>query len=462
LKKPILIVKSGRTQEGARAASSHTGAIAATDVTVSAFLDQCGVIRANTLEEMFDIAQALDRCPSPRGNRVAILTNAGGPAIMATDSLVGMGLELAEFGEDTVASLRSFLPVDASVANPVDMIAAADVKEYDAAMQCLLDDPGVDMVLAIHVAPLTSTPQEILCAIDERAVEVPDKPVAVVMMSTEDSYANIRAKVNSIAVYRFPESAAVALTRLREYAKWRNRPQTEAPEFSVDDDLVARMIESTGSGYMSSEDAFRVLEAYGIPVVPRRSVESESEALRAAEEIGYPVVLKAFGSELIHKSDVGAVAVDLRSMEEFYRAFREMETRIQSAGIRAEGYLVQKMIRGGHEVIFGLSSDRKLGSTVMFGLGGKYVEVFRDVRFGVPPLTQEDAGEVIHGLRGHKLLEGVRGEEPVDRQFLVEILLRLVQLTDRHPQIAELDINPFIATPRADDARAVDVRIRVG
>lgn len=461
LKKPILIVKSGRTEAGARAASSHTGAIAATDVTVSAFLDQCGVIRARTIEEMFDIAQALDRCPWPRGKRVAIVTNAGGPGIMATDSVIGLGLDLVEIGEETTAALRSFLPEAASVVNPIDMIAAAGAPEYDAAMKCLLADPGIDMVLAIHVAPLTSTPQEILRAIDDRASEVPDKPVAVVMMSTEDAYAGIRANARSIAVYRFPESAAVALSRLQQYAQWRDRPSTPAPEFEVDDERVAQMVKTTGAGFMDFENAFGVLEAYGIPVAQRQIVGAESEALRAAEEIGYPIVLKAFGSALIHKSDVGAVAVDLRSMEEFYRAFREMEQRIQSAGVRAEGFLVQEMIRGGHEVIYGLSSDKKLGSTVMFGLGGKYVEVFRDVRFGVPPLTREDAREVIDGLRGSQLLEGVRGEDPIDKDFLVEILLRLVQLTERHPDIAELDINPFIATPDRAEASAVDVRIRV-
>lgn len=459
--KPILIVKSGRTEEGARAASSHTGALAAADVTVSAFLDQCGVIRANTIEELFDIAQALDRCPLPKGNRVAILTNAGGPAIMATDAFVGLGLQMASFSEETVQSLRSFLPAEASVANPVDMIAAANVDEYAKATKHLLEDPGVDIVLAIHVAPLTSTPLEILHAIGNSATGRPDKPVAVVMMASEDSYGDVRTQAESIAIYRFPESAATAMARLHEYSQWRDRPSTPAPEFDVDDDAVRTLIDATCEGYMDVESAFSVLEAYGIPVVERRIVGSESEALRAAEEMGYPLVLKAVGPELVHKSDVGAVAVDLRSMEEFYRAFTDMEKRIQAAGVRAESFLLQRMVRKGHEVIYGLSVDQKLGTTLMFGLGGKYVEVFGDVRFAVPPLSKEEALEIVEGLRGHRLLEGVRGEAPTDREFLAEVLLRLAQLSERHPRIAELDINPFLATSSRAEALAVDVRIRV-
>ncbi|MCA8962889.1 MAG: CoA-binding protein, partial [Planctomycetes bacterium] len=306
-KKPILVVKSGRTEAGARAASSHTGALAGADVTVSAFLEQCGVIRANTIEEMFAIAQALDKCPPPQGSRIAIVTNAGGPAIMATDACVNLGLEIAELGGATVESLRGFLPETASVANPVDMIAAAGVAEYASAVKTILQDPGVDVALAIHVMPLTSTPMEILSAITAAAKETPEKPVVVVMMATEDAYAKIRDRSDLVPIYEFPETAALALSKLAHYAAWRKRDTTPASTYKTDDAQVRQLLDrhlastQAGSGadsregqssptgkhepvepsYLAPDLAFGVLEAYGIPTAPWRLVATASEALDA-------------------------------------------------------------------------------------------------------------------------------------------------------------------------------------
>jgi acetyltransferase len=461
-KKPILVVKSGRTEAGARAASSHTGAMAGLDVTLSAFLEPSGVQRANTIEELFDLARAFDRCPLPRGRRVAIVTNAGGPGIMATDACVNFGLEMVELADATKEELRTFLPSAASIANPVDMIASATPEDYRRALEVVLADPSVDMAMAINVTPLLTKPGDVIAKVAEGARSAPDKPVLAVVMATADFYQEIHGRRDLPPVYGFPESAALALAKLERYAAWRRQPpDEEPPEMPADDRRVAEILERTDDGYLPAADAFSLLEAYGVPVVPWRRVASAGEVPGAAEELGFPVVLKAVAPELVHKSDVGAVAVDLRTPGELRDALGEMERRLEEAGSRPRGYLLQKLAKGGHEVIFGISTDPRYGPLLMFGLGGKYVEVFRDVRFAASPVTRTDARRVVRGIRGVELLQGVRGEPPADLELLEEVLLRLAQLADRHPRIQELDVNPFLATPRRADARALDVRVRV-
>jgi acetate---CoA ligase (ADP-forming) len=461
-KKPILVVKSGRTAEGARAATSHTGAIAGTDVTVSAFLEQCGVLRANTIEELFDVARALARCPLPGGFRVGIVTNAGGPGIMATDACVNLGLHMAELSDATRAALRSFLPPEASVANPVDMIASATVEHYARSLAAVLDDPEVDMAMVINVTPILTNPIDVMEAIAAVARER-TKPVLAVMMATEEFYDAVKTARELPPVYHFPESAARVMFLLARYAAWRRRPaDVPAPEFDVDDREVAAILGGVAEGYLDPAATFRVLELYGVPLARWRLARDRDEAVAAAREIGFPVVLKAVVPGLVHKSDVGAVQVDLRDEDELVRAAAEMERRILAAGQSLDAFLVQEMARGGHEVIFGITTDPRFGPLLMFGLGGKYVEVFQDVRFAVTPLDAEEAREVIRGIRGFKLLEGVRGEPGADLDLLAEILLRLAQLSQRHPRIRELDVNPFLAGPDRESAKALDARIRVG
>jgi acetyl coenzyme A synthetase (ADP forming)-like protein len=461
-KKPILVVKSGRTAEGARAASSHTGALAGTDITVSAFLEQCGVLRANTIEELFDVARALERCPLPDGDRVAIVTNAGGPAIMATDACVNLGLQMATLSEETRRKLRSFLPREAAVDNPVDMIASATAKSYGQALAAVLRDPGVDQAMVINVTPLLANPIDVMQEVGAAAA-AQDKPVLAVMMATEEFYEAVKELRHLPPVYRFPESAARALQMLHRYAAWRRRPADEAsPEFAVDDPAVARLLDRAGAdGYLAPEDAFRVLDLYGVPAVRWRVTADAAGAEEAAAALGYPVVVKAIAPGLVHKSELGAVALDLRSAAELEAALAGMAERLRGAGHEPEGFLVQEMARGGHEVIFGVSTDPRFGPVLMFGLGGKYVEVFGDVRFGVTPLLPSEAWDMVGSLRGRRLLEGVRGEPPAHRELLVEVLLRLAQLVQRHPSIEELDVNPFLAAPDRARAKALDVRIRV-
>jgi len=465
-KKPILIVKSGRTAQGALAASSHTGSLAGADVTVSAFLDRCGVLRAATIEELFDVARALDRCPLPAGPRVAILTNAGGPAIMATDACVDLGLEIAPLSDATRARLAAHLPAEASLRNPVDMIASANAESYRRSLREILGDPQVDMALVINVTPLVANPKDILEAVGESAREATaaGKPVLAVMMAEEDFYAEVKHRHDLPPVYRFPESAARALLMLHRYAAWRRRPAEEVrPDFRVDDVAVAELLgrADTADGYLTPADTFAVLEHYGIPLARWKMTASADAAAAAADEIGYPVALKAVARGLVHKSELGAVAVGLEDRAELGAAVARMQRSLQDAGLDVDGFLVQEMGASGHETIFGISTDPRYGPLLMFGLGGKYVEVFNDVRFGVTPLLPSEALEMVRSIRGFKLLAGVRGEAAADLDVLVDVLLRLSLLAERHPEIAELDLNPFLAAPRGERALAVDARLRV-
>ncbi len=466
-KKPILIVKSGRTAEGARAASSHTGAMAGTDVTVSAFLDQCGVLRANTIEELFDIARALDRCPLPAGDRVAIVTNAGGPAIMATDACVNLGLQMAELEESTRAHLATFLPASAALANPVDMIASATAREYERTLAAVLADPGVDAALVVNVTPLLGDPRDVLEAVARVTAQSP-KPVLAVMMAVESFYEGLKGQSHLAPVYRFPESAARALSQLVRYAEWRRRPEHEAlPVFDFDATKVAACLaHPDADGYIGVDAAFRLLEALGIPVARWAVAENRAAALAAARRIGFPVVVKAISPGLVHKSEANAIELDLGSEAELARACDALSHRFGAAGLAITGFFVQEMARSGHETIFGVSTDPRFGPVLMFGLGGKYVEVFRDVRFGVTPLAPSEASEIVRGIRGVKLLEGVRGDAPADIALLETVLLKLAWLVQRFPEIVELDINPFLAAPAPEPggpaaSKAVDVRVRV-
>jgi acyl-CoA synthetase (NDP forming) len=287
-----------------------------------------------------------------------------------------------------------------------------------------------------------------------------------VMMAGDEFYERIQSEPEHPPVYRFPESAARALQMLARYAAWRRRPADEPiPDIAVDDAAVTAILdraEAAGDGYLEPADAFAVLEAYGVPLARWRVVPDAAAARAAAAEIGYPVAVKAIAPDLVHKSDVGAVAVGLGDDSELAAALDRMAERVAAAGHTVEGFVVQEMVRGGHEVIFGISTDPRFGPLLMFGLGGKYVEVFKDVRFGVTPLGRDEAAEMVRGIRGVKLLEGVRGEPGADFEVLIEVLLRLAQLAVRHPRIRELDVNPFLAAADRAGAKAVDARIRVG
>jgi acetate---CoA ligase (ADP-forming) len=466
-RKPIIVVKSGRSGAGARAATSHTGALAGADVAIDALFAQCGVIRVDTVEEIFDLAMAFSHQPIPRGNRVAIVTNAGGPGIIIADACEAHGLSVAELSAATRERLVAHFPEEASLANPVDMIASATPQSYRVAVEAVLADPGIDAVIATFVPPLGVRQEDVAEAIVEVARSQTDKPVLAVLMGREGLPQGL-AELQGAGIpgYRFPESAVRALAAMYRHRLWLERPEGRVHTFAVDHHRVASILagaQREGREKLSEVETMRVFEAYGISVAPYRLATSADDAVVAAEAIGYPVVMKVVAASVVHKSDVGGVRVDLadeRAVRETFEEIRASVTR--RAGIQAseiEGVLVQKMVAGGMELIIGVTQDPAFGRLLMFGLGGTFVEALRDVVFRVHPVTDVDAAEMLAGIRGAPLLTGFRGQEPTDVEAVAEAILRVSQLVGDHAAIEELDINPWLGF--GEGGVAVDGRIRV-
>jgi acetyl coenzyme A synthetase (ADP forming)-like protein len=472
-RKPVLAVKSGRTEAGARAAISHTGALAAAqglDIAADALLEQCGVIRVNTAEELFDLAMGFAKNPLPRGNRLGILTNAGGPAIMATDTAISLGLTLAKLSARTCRELRRLLPPQASLQNPVDMTPQSDRAKYDACARLMLEDEGVDALLVVFVPPMMINAMDIVSGLEELRRKFL-KPVLGVMMAPDSFFQQLNEEhPGHMAIYVFPESAARVLAALERYRQWRERPIGEVRHFPVKrgaaEDLL-NDVRGQGRLQLTAPEGLRLLEHYGIQVVHSTSVADLPELERLADGFKYPVVLKALAPELVHKTEVGGVVVDIRTPDELLTRARQMSEKVgrrrktAARGEQALGFLVQEYVPGGREVIVGMTQDPNFGPLVMFGLGGIYVETLNDVVFRVPPLTDLDAQEMIRQIRGYRLLEGVRGEPPVAFEGLAEVLERFSMMVEDFPQLAEIEINPFIVFPQAKDFRAVDARVRL-
>jgi acetate---CoA ligase (ADP-forming) len=470
--KPIVVVKSGRTQAGARAVSSHTGALAARqglDIATDALLEQCGVIRVNTVQELFDLAMVFSKNPVPRGNRLGILTNAGGPGIMATDTAIGLGMTMGRLSAATEAALRRILPPEAIVANPVDMTPKSDQAKYAECARLMIEDDGIDVLMVIFVPPLLISGQEVVSGVEKVRAQT-SKPVVGVIMAPEEFYLELNQKrPGHLAIYQFPESAAQAIAALDRYRRWRERPVGQVREFQVDKASAEKVISearANGHSHLLPADAFRLLECYGIPAAWWRTGDDLAKLKVQPSILRYPVVLKAIAPDIIHKTEAGAVAVDLRSPEELVETAQKMAAKLahaagSGAAQRPVGFLVQEYVRGGREVIIGMTQDPNYGPLVMFGLGGVYVETLKDVVFRVPPLSDVDAREMIRQIRGFKLLEGVRGEAAVDLDALAEMLQRFSELVEDFPQLAEIEINPFMLFPEAEKFRAVDVRVRL-
>lgn len=461
--KPILAVKAGRTRTGALAASSHTGALAGMDVAVDALFEQCGVIRATTLEELFDFAMAFSNQPVPGGDRVAIITNAGGPGILTADACESLGLEIASLAEETRARLRAEVPEEASVQNPVDLIASADAAIYRVALDIVLQDPNVDAAIAIFVPPVQVDTGAVAAGIAEIVARHEGKTVLGCLMGKKGVQMGVtELKRHSIPAFMFPESAARALAAMCRYRRWCERPLGEVVEFEVDRERAATTIASArgdGREHLSLGEVEEVLDAYGIPLAESRFAATADAAVEAAEELGWPVALKVESAAVVHKSDVEGVRLGLEDAGEVHSAFAAIESSM-GAG-RMEGVRIQRMIEGGRETVIGMTNDRLFGPLVMFGLGGIHVEVLKDVTFRIAPVSQIDAAEMVRSLRGDALLAGVRGELPVAFAALEEAILRVSQLVLELPEIDEMDINPFLAFPEGDMCRAVDGRIRL-
>jgi acetyl coenzyme A synthetase (ADP forming)-like protein len=461
-RKPVLAVKSGRSAAGARAAGSHTGALlGASDGTVDALFRQAGVIRADTLGELFDVAALLAGQPLPAGPAVAILTNAGGPGILAADACAAHGLDTPGLGAETQRALAEFAAPEAALGNPVDLVAGASADDFARALRVLADDPAVDAVVTIFVPPLVTRADDVADAIAGVASAAPGVPIVSVFMTAEDPPA---ALVDAgVPVYPFPEEAIRALGLAAWYARWRATPRREAPvpagirryEAAA---VIARAL-GRGREWLGPEELAALCDCYGIPLAESRVAPSAEAAARAAHEIGADVALKAVAPGLVHKTDAGGVRLGLRGANAVRRAAREMRDAVVAAGHPAPSYLVQRMAPAGVEMLVGVVHDPQFGPVLACGAGGTAVELVHDVAVRITPLAEGDARGMVRSLRTFPLLDGYRGAPKADTAALEDLLDRISALVEAHPQVAELECNPVVVT--AAGALVVDVRARV-
>ncbi len=462
-KKPIVALKVGRSESGQRAAASHTGALAGMESAFDAAFEQAGVFRADTTEEMFDWARALAWSPLPQGRRIAILTNAGGPGVIAADALEHNELMLAELSPGTESALAEFLPPAASVHNPVDMLASASAEHYAEGLRILLDDPNVDGALVI-MPPPPMYPAEVAADAMIPVIRASKKPTIVVLMgSTQIVEASARLQAARIPDYRFPERAISAFTRLAERAEFLDAMDAESVLLDdVDIASAQASIKNAKSGaWLDAELADRLMNAYGISTSPIKLAPSADAAADLASELGFPVVMKIASPDIPHKSDVGGILLNVESTAEVIEGYKMLMTRVQAQRPRArlEGVHIQRMIPKGQEVIIGAVRDPQFGALMMFGSGGVEVEGLKDVAFGLGPLSTQDAEKMLVKTWAGKKLEGYRNTPAVDRSALVDTLRRLSQLAHDLPEIAEIEINPLTVLEQGNIA--VDVRVKM-
>ncbi|MFQ5453165.1 MAG: acetate--CoA ligase family protein [Candidatus Zixiibacteriota bacterium] len=460
--KPIIAVKSGRTKLGAKAASSHTGALAGLDVGVDAIFDQTGVMRVDTLSELFDVASAFSNQPVPKGNRVVIVTNAGGPGILATDALINNGMEMPSLSPGTVKTIKKFISAEASFANPMDMVAGAGGKEFKGTLDAVKKDKRYDSIVPIFVPPVTVDQLDVAKNIYHSLKGTKKTILACFMGAGEDSTGVEFLKKHNIPVYIYPEPIAKTLATLISYKEWLNKPKGKFKQFKVNTKKAQQLVDKVikeGKNLIVGEQAIELMKAYGIPAAGYKYAFDPQEAVTVANNIGYPVVMKINTPSILHKTDVGAVLVDLRTDEEVENAFKELKLRISPIKKRERfSVAMQQLISGGIETVMGMTIDPSFGPLIMFGLGGIYVEVMKDVSFRINPLTDLCAKEMIASIRSFPLLTGFRGNLPVDLAVLEETLLRLSQLVRDLDCFSEIDINPFIASPDKVKCKAVDAR----
>jgi acetate---CoA ligase (ADP-forming) len=469
-KKPIVAVKSGRSAAGTRAAASHSAALASLDVGVDALFAQAGVIRTNTLEELFDVVGLLSTQPLPSGSRVGVVTNAGGPGILLADACEAHGLSVPELSPATVASLKEFLPAHASLKNPVDMIASATPEQYRRAIQAVGADPSVDSLVVIYIPPLVTQPEEIAAAVAQAAGEVSaNKPIATVFMGSKGTPPSLSGGPRgALPSYAFPENAALALSAAARCAAWRTRPVGRVDPLDRDRVRAVRktidriLADETGPSWVESRDVLEVLGIVGIPVAPYEVVRPDpDEVATAATRIGYPVVLKALAPGLVHKSDAGGVTLGLLDEVSVRGAADAMAQRLRTAGFRLGAVLLQKEIRGGLEALVGVTMDPSLGPIALVGLGGVRVELLRDVAFRITPVSDVDADEMIASLKSAKLFDGFRGSPALDRRELAATVQRVSALVESFPEIVEMELNPLQVLNKGEGVVALDARIRL-
>jgi len=466
-KKPILLMKAGVSAAGAKAASSHTGSLAGSETAYEAVFERAGVIRCLSLNAQFDFAQGFAYQPLPKGNSVAVITNAGGAGIMAADAIEKLHLTFAKLSDETKHRLAEKLPPAANFHNPIDVLGDALADRYEFALDIALDDPNVNSVL-ILLTPQAMTDAEgtakVLVDVVKRK---PGKPVFASFLGAEKVVrANAILREGKIPNYDSPEAAALTIKVMTEYVRWRARPKRIVRLFPVNRHKVETIVERhlrQGVGQIGEAESKEILEAYGF-VTPKDAIANTAEqAVNIAEQIGYPVVLKIWSPDIIHKSDVGGVRVGLETSQEVMDAFDLMMFRIPKKVPNAKilGVLVQTMCSRGKELILGMHRDPHFGPLMMFGMGGTMVEVLKDVAFYLAPLTADEARQMLKNTKTYRMLQGVRGEEGVDIDAIAEGLQRLSQLVTEFPQIKEMDINPYMVGPEGTVPIAVDARISV-
>lgn len=462
--KPIIALKAGRTLLGAKAASSHTGSLAGSDKVYNAIFEQCGVLRVETLEELFDYVKAFSSQPFPKGKNVAIVTNSGGPGILATDSCIQHGLNIASFSPSTKQVLKRILPPTASFNNPVDLIADAQHDRYESSLREILKDKKIHSAIVILTPAAITNVEKIASSIVKTAKEF-KKPVLCCFLGVYDVSKGIEIlEDNGIPNYRFPESAARVLSEMSDYTWWLHRPKTGIKNFKVNKIKAREIIESVkreGRLFLLEHEAYQILEAYHFQVIKYSLAENESQALAAARKIGFPVALKIASPDVLHKFDYGGVKLNIKNHSELRKAYQEIITNVKTKKPEAKitGILVEEMASQGKEIILGMNRDPQFGPILMFGLGGIYVEVLEDVTFRLAPIRELTATMMIKRTKTHKILDGYRGGPVYDIPAIEECLKRLSQLVTDFDMIKELDINPMIVYEKGKGSTIVDARI---
>jgi acetyltransferase len=471
---PVLVIKSGRTTAGARAAASHTGALAGSEAVYNSIFEQSGIIRVDSIDELFDFASAFAYKTEsalgkisrklPAGNRVAIVTNAGGPGIVATDMTISSGLQLARFSEVTTKALADQLPATANLHNPVDVIGDASCDRYESALGSVMKDEGVDGALVI-LTPQSMTnalgTAEAVVRVARRSV----KPILCSFMGIFDVSKGVEyLQKHGYPVFRFPENAAKAFGALYQYSKWVSRKRLEPFALQHDKrraaEIIARCL-AEGKTHLGELEGLDILKCYGFSALPTELAESPEEAVEIAERIAYPVVMKVVSEQILHKTDAGGVVVGLKNGDDVVAAFRQIIESAEKYDPNAvvKGILVQKMASPGQEVIIGMNRYPTFGPLLMFGMGGVFVEVFQDVRFALAPIGRDEAVRMIEGIKGYKLLKGFRGKPRVDIGTVERLIVSLSDMAMNHPEILEMDINPLLVHPEGQGATVADCRM---
>ncbi len=472
-KKPIVVMKAGRTQAGQSAAGSHTAALAANESAVAALFTQCGAIRAKTLEEFLALATGLSNQRLPSDRRIGILTNSGGPGVLCADSCAAEGLMVPELSKETQSALSVFLPPTAALNNPVDVIGFASEDQHARAVVTMLTAKEIDALIIVHVSVRVEDNDPVAAGILRgiRAARQTDpnrKPVYLCWMAEGDLDRAFNVDGEVIPTYRHPEVPARIISRAITYENWRQQPIGQAThnsdiDLSMVKSIFAKALSERGSGWLTTEETYATLGAMNLPLAQGIVATGAEEAVKLAQKIGYPVAVKLASHQIVHKTEMGGVHLDLADEQAVRNSFEAIRARFaQMNKLEAmEGVLVQPMLSGGVEVMIGMTRDPLFGPLIAFGLGGIHVEILGDVQFRVAPLTGRDATEMVRTIKGYRLLTGYRGQPAVDLKAIEEVLLRVSQLVEAIPQINEIDLNPVFALPEGQGCKIVDARIRI-